>query len=130
VKRWLIPVGLAVLIILAVFYALAGRDDAKKVASSPHEMPPACLTLALSHNQTLVTLNQHQQTPLPTVEEVMRTRRLNEQFCIMMANCVANQTRLSNGIEMTPALRGSIVSAEFSSCLDDEEHSDAGESRK
>jgi hypothetical protein len=55
---------------------------------------------------------------------------LDEQFCIMMANCVANETKLSNGTEMTPHLHGAIVSAEFSSCLDDEEHSDAGDSRK
>jgi hypothetical protein len=43
----------------------------------------------------------------------MRARRLNEQFCIMMANCVANETKLSNGTEMTPPLRGAIVSAEL-----------------
>lgn len=96
----------------------AASIAAVPLALSAQENAQACgMAVATAHLRAALALQNQEGKLVPTAEQVIARRRLNEDYCIRLARCEVREIRPTP----SPELAATVLSTQFSSCLQDEE---------
>ncbi|HXP04155.1 MAG TPA: hypothetical protein VN808_08545 [Stellaceae bacterium] len=100
-----------VVLVLMVAYSRQGKHPPTPTAREVAQNQCATVAMTAYIREKAALLQQPSPVVVPTVEQIIAGRRLQEQFCVQFAKCLAT----GDSAQLV-----AVYSAMFSSCLRDE----------